>query len=68
MIKTFTLDLDEDYKLTEAQLREVREAAKRPPVYDPENPPLTEEQLKNMRRVGMDPFHSNGEHRKADKV
>ena len=68
MIKTITLDLDEDYNLTEAQLREVREAAKRPPVYDPENPPLTEEQLKNMSRVGKDPFHGRRERREADKV
>lgn len=43
--------LEEGQQPTEEQIREVREAAKRPPVYDPENPPLTDEQLAQFRRV-----------------
>jgi len=43
--------LHENDVVTEEMLRELDEAAKRPPVYDPENPPLTDEQLAKMRRV-----------------
>ena len=38
-------------KPTAEQIREIREAAKRPIVYDEDCPPMTEEQLKQFRRV-----------------
>ncbi|MBR5753139.1 MAG: BrnA antitoxin family protein [Clostridia bacterium] len=38
-------------KLTEEQIKMLEEAAKREPVYDPENPPLSEEEIIRMREA-----------------
>lgn len=38
-------------KPTREQVKRIKAAAKRPPVYDEENPPLTEAQLAQMARV-----------------
>lgn len=43
-IKRFVLT-DDNKKLTPEQLKEVEEACNRPSAYDPDFPPLTEEQL-----------------------
>ncbi len=40
-----------DQKPTLEQIARIREAAKRPIVYDEDCPPMTEEQLKKFRRV-----------------
>lgn len=48
MIIRKTIDLNE--KLTEEEKEMLREAAKRPPVYDKDNPPLTDEQLAQFYR------------------
>ena len=41
--------------LTPEQIAEVREAAKRPIVFDEDCPEMTEEQLKQFRRVNPRP-------------
>lgn len=41
--------------MTEEEERMMEEAAKAPITYDEENPPLTDEQLKGFRRVGIHP-------------
>jgi len=51
-MSTVYYKLDPNRKLTKKQIKMLEEAAKREPVYDPENPPLTEEQLKEFVRVG----------------
>ena len=38
-------------KLTEEQIKMLEEAAKWEPVYDPENPPLSEEEIIRMREA-----------------
>ena len=49
-IKRFVLT-EENAKLTPEQIKEVKEAAKRPFEIDPEFPPFTEEQLSKFKRV-----------------
>ncbi|SCW42882.1 hypothetical protein SAMN02910456_01062 [Ruminococcaceae bacterium YRB3002] len=44
--------LDPNKKLTPEQKKMLEEAEKREDVYDPDNPPQTEEQLKEFVRVG----------------
>lgn len=41
-------EIDPNTPLTDEQIAEVREAAKRPIVYDEDCPPLTDEQLKEF--------------------
>ena len=48
-IKQYTLT--EEQRLTKQQIKMIQEAAKRPPVYDEDNPELTDEQLASFRRV-----------------
>ena len=43
--------ITKDQKPTPEQIAEIREAAKRPIVYDDDCPEMTEEQLKQFRRV-----------------
>ena len=38
-------------KLTEEQVKMLEKAARRDPVYDPENPPLSEEEIIRMREA-----------------
>ena len=47
--------LADSYKPTEEQKTRIREAAKRPFVYDEDCPPLTREDLKRMKRRPIDP-------------
>ena len=42
MNKTVTMTLSKDQQLTEEQKREIREAAKRPIVFDEDSPHLTD--------------------------
>ena len=48
-IKKYTLE--EERKLTEKQIRMIREAVNQPVVFDEDNPELTDEQLAGFRRV-----------------
>ena len=43
--------ITKDQKPTPEQITEIREAAKRPIVFDEDCPPMTEEQLRQFRRV-----------------
>ena len=43
--------ITEDQKLSPEQIAEIREAAKRPIVYDDDCPEMTEEQLRQFKRV-----------------
>lgn len=45
--------LEPGQELTEEQKKMLEEAAKREPVYDPENPPLTKEELIRMREAAI---------------
>ena len=47
--------LAKDAKMSEEQKARIREAAKRPFVYDEDCPPLTREELKRMKRRPVDP-------------
>ena len=47
--------LADSYKPTEEQKTRIREAAKKPFVYDEDCPPLTREELKRMKRRPVDP-------------
>lgn len=38
-------------KLTEEQIKMLEEASRREPVYDPQNPPLTREEMVRMREA-----------------
>ncbi len=49
MLVTYTLKRDQ--KPTPEQIEEIREAAKRPIVFDEDCPEMTEEQLRQFRRV-----------------
>ena len=48
---TMTMDEAKKIMTPERRRREIEEARKLPFVYDPECPPLTEEQLKRLQRV-----------------
>ena len=43
--------ITKDQKPTPEQIAEIREAAKRPIVYDEDCPPMTDEQLRQFKRV-----------------
>ena len=43
--------ITKDQKPTPEQIAEIREAAKRPITFDEDCPPMTEEQLRQFRRV-----------------
>ena len=51
MMTTIRFFLPKGSKPTPEQIAEIREAAKRPIVYDEDSPKLTPEQLKKFRRV-----------------
>jgi len=51
-MSTVYYKLDPNQKLSKKQLKMLEEAEKKDPVYDPECPPQTEEQLKQFVRVG----------------
>ena len=51
MMTTIRFFLPKGSKPTEEQIARLREAAKRPIVYDEDSPKLTPEQLKKFRRV-----------------
>ena len=61
-IKKYTLK--EDQKLTEEQIQMIQEAAKRPVVFDEDNPELTDEQLAGFRKV----HEQNQKERKRQNV
>ena len=55
--------------LTDADIKRLEEASRRPPVYDPENPPMTEEESKelaymmkkyNTRRITKEMYIAEG--------
>ena len=50
-MSTIRYFLPKGTKPTPEQIAEIREAAKRPIVYDEDSPKLTREQLKKFRRV-----------------
>ena len=43
--------ITKDQKPTPEEIAEIREAAKRPIVYDEDCPPMTDEQLRQFKRV-----------------
>ena len=49
----------------EAARQRIQEAARRPYVYDPDSPLLTEEQLKEFRPVNFDSIEERNEAMKA---
>ena len=53
-IKTYTLK--ETDKLTEEQIKEIKEAAKTPIVFDEDCPEMTEEQLRQFKPVNPQLF------------
>ena len=55
---TMTMEEAKKIMTPERRRREIEEARKLPFVYDPECPPLTEEQLKRFHRVT--PRHTAG--------
>lgn len=61
-IKRFTLE--EGQQLTAEQIHKVREAAKKPVVFDEDSPELTDEQLAGLRRV----HEANQEERRRQNV
>lgn len=50
---TVKYTLDPNKPLSEEQIKMLEEAKKREPVYDPENPPMTEEDLLKLREAAI---------------
>ena len=53
---TVTYSITRGQKPTPEQIARIREAAKYPIVFDEDCPPMTEEQLKQFRRVNPLPY------------
>lgn len=61
MIVTYTITKDQ--KPTPEQIERIREAAKRPIVFDEDCPEMTDEQLRQFKRVHPRPDDSEAERR-----